>query len=42
MQILVNSGEKQQNVVHHVTMLYYFDIQSYEKFKEEGMDFSVE
>ena len=42
MKLLVDSGEKQQNVAHRAAKLYKFDIQVYEKLKEEGLNFRIE
>jgi 8-oxo-dGTP diphosphatase len=42
MKLLVDSGEKQQNVAHRAAKLYQFDIQVYEKLKEEGLNFRIE
>ncbi len=42
MELLVDSGEKQQNVAHRAAKLYQFDIQVYEKLKEEGLNFRIE
>lgn len=42
MELLIDSGEKQQNVAHRAAKLYQFDIQVYEKLKEEGLNFRIE
>ena len=42
MELLINSGEKQQNVAHRAAKLYQFDIQVYEKLKMEGLNFRIE
>ena len=42
MELLINSGEKQQNVAHRAAKLYQFDIQVYEKLKKEGLNFRIE
>jgi 8-oxo-dGTP diphosphatase len=42
MKLLVDSGEKQQNVAHRAAKLYQFDIQMYKKLKEEGLNFRIE
>jgi 8-oxo-dGTP diphosphatase len=42
MELLVDSGEKQQYVAHRAAKLYQFDIQVYEKLKEEGLNFRIE
>lgn len=42
MKLLVDSGEKQQNVAHRAAKLYKFDILVYEKLKEEGLNFRIE
>lgn len=42
MGLLVDSGEKQQNVAHRAAKLYQFDIQVYEKLKDEGLNFRIE
>lgn len=42
MKLLIDSGEKQQKVAHRAARLYYFDIQVYEKLKEEGLNFRIE
>ena len=42
MELLVDSGEKQQNVAHRAAKLYQFDIQVYKKLKEEGLNFRIE
>ena len=42
MELLVDSGEKQQKVAHRAAKLYQFDIQVYEKLKREGLNFRIE
>ncbi len=42
MNLLVDSGEKQQKVAHRAAKLYQFDIQVYQKLKEEGLNFRIE
>ncbi len=42
MELLVDSGKKQQNVAHRAAKLYQFDIQVYEKLKNEGLNFRIE
>lgn len=42
MELLVDSGKKQQNVAHRAAKLYQFDIQVYEKLKKEGLNFRIE
>ncbi len=42
MKLLIDSGDKQQNVAHRAAKLYQFDIQVYEKLKEEGLNFRIE
>jgi len=42
MDLLLYSGEKQQNVAHRAAKLYQFDIQVYEKLKKEGLNFRIE
>lgn len=42
MKLLIDSGEKQQNVAHRAAKLYQFDIQVYQKLKEEGLNFRIE
>lgn len=42
MNLLVDSGEKQQNVPHRAARLYQFDIQVYKKLKKEGLNFRIE
>ena len=42
MELLIDSGEKQQNVAHRAAKLYQFDIQVYEKLKLEGLNFRIE
>lgn len=42
MGLLVDSGEKQQNVAHRAAKLYQFDIEVYEKLKDEGLNFRIE
>lgn len=42
MDLLIDSGEKQQNVAHRAAKLYQFDIQVYQKLKDEGLNFRIE
>ena len=42
MDLLIDSGEKQQKVAHRAAKLYQFDIQVYEKLKMEGLNFRIE
>ncbi|MBA4409939.1 MAG: NUDIX hydrolase [Bacteroidota bacterium] len=42
MELLIDSGQKQQNVAHRAAKLYQFDIQVYEKLKDEGLNFRIE
>jgi len=42
MELLIDSGEKQQNVAHRAAKLYQFDILVYEKLKNEGLNFRIE
>lgn len=42
MELLIDSGEKQQKVAHRAAKLYQFDIQVYEKLKMEGLNFRIE
>jgi len=42
MKLLIDSGEKQQNVAHRAAKLYQFDILVYKKLKEEGLNFRIE
>jgi len=42
MDLLLNTGEKQQNVAHRAAKLYQFDILVYEKLKKEGLNFRIE
>ncbi len=42
MELLIDSGEKQQNVAHRAAKLYQFDILVYEKLKQEGLNFRIE
>jgi 8-oxo-dGTP diphosphatase len=42
MELLVDSGEKQQKVAHRAAKLYQFEIQIYEKLKREGLNFRIE
>ncbi|MFY9153470.1 MAG: NUDIX hydrolase [Prolixibacteraceae bacterium] len=42
MELLIDSGEKQQNVAHRAAKLFQFDIQVYEKLKNEGLNFRIE
>jgi len=42
MELLIDSGEKQQNVAHRAAKLFQFDILVYEKLKNEGLNFRIE
>jgi 8-oxo-dGTP diphosphatase len=42
MKLLVDSGEKQQNVAHRAAKLYQFDVKVYQKLKKEGLNFRIE
>ncbi|HEY3371745.1 MAG TPA: NUDIX hydrolase [Prolixibacteraceae bacterium] len=42
MELLIDSGEKQQKVAHRAARLYQFDRLVYEKLKEEGLNFRIE
>jgi 8-oxo-dGTP diphosphatase len=42
MKLLIDSGEKQQNVAHRAAKLYQFDIRIYNKLKQEGLNFRIE
>lgn len=42
MKLLVDTGEKQQNVSHRAAKLYSFDIAVYQQLKEEGLKFRIE
>ncbi len=42
MELLIDSGEKQQKVAHRAAKLYQFDIQVYQKLKMEGLNFRIE
>ncbi len=42
MELLIDSGEKQQHVAHRAAKLYQFDIHVYEKLKMEGLNFRIE
>jgi 8-oxo-dGTP diphosphatase len=42
MKLMIDSGEKQQKVAHRAAKLYQFDIQVYEKLKEDGLNFRIE
>jgi len=42
MKLLIDSGKKQQHVAHRAAKLYQFDIQVYQKLKEEGLNFRIE
>ena len=41
MGLLVDTNEKQTNVAHRAAKLYSFDIQIYNKLKEEGLNFRI-
>jgi 8-oxo-dGTP diphosphatase len=42
MGLLIDSGKKQQNVAHRAARLFQFDIQVYERLKNEGLNFRIE
>ena len=42
MKLLIDSGEKQQNVAHRAAKLYQFDTLVYEQLKREGLNFRIE
>ena len=42
MDLIIDTGEKQQNVAHRAAKLYRFDIQVYERLKKEGLNFRIE
>lgn len=42
MELLIDTGEKQQNVSHRAARMYRFDIQVYERLKKEGLNFRIE
>ncbi len=42
MELLIDYGEKQQNVAHRAAKYYQFDIQVYERLKMEGLNFRIE
>lgn len=42
MGLLIDTGEKQQNVSHRAAKLYRFDIDVYQQLKEEGLKFRIE
>lgn len=42
MGLLIDSTEKQKNVAHRAAKLYKFDIEVYEKLKNEGLKFRIE
>ncbi|QIA07776.1 NUDIX hydrolase [Draconibacterium halophilum] len=41
MGLLVDTGEKQTNVAHRAAKLYAFDLDVYNKLKEEGLNFRI-
>lgn len=41
MGLLVDTNEKQTNVAHRAAKLYSFDIEIYNKLKEEGLNFKI-
>ncbi|WP_297090649.1 hypothetical protein [uncultured Draconibacterium sp.] len=41
MGLLVDTGEKQTNVAHRAAKLYSFDVEVYDKLKEEGLNFRI-
>jgi 8-oxo-dGTP diphosphatase len=42
MGLLIDSGDKQQNVAHRAAKLYQFDILVYNRLKDEGLNFRIE
>lgn len=42
MKLLIDTGEKQQNVSHRAARMFRFDIQVYETLKKEGLNFRIE
>ncbi|MGQ8336467.1 NUDIX hydrolase [Sunxiuqinia sp. A32] len=42
MGLLIDTGQKQQNVSHRAAKLYKFDINVYERLKNEGLKFRIE
>ncbi|AHW60708.1 8-oxo-dGTP diphosphatase [Draconibacterium orientale] len=41
MGLLIDTGEKQTNVAHRAAKLYSFDLDVYNKLKEEGLNFRI-
>lgn len=41
MQLLVDTNEKQTNVAHRAAKLYSFDVEIYNRLKEEGLNFRI-
>jgi 8-oxo-dGTP diphosphatase len=41
MGLLVDTNEKQTNVAHRAAKLYSFDMETYHKLKEEGLNFRI-
>ena len=41
MELLVDTMEKQQNVAHRAAKLYSFDIETYTRLTEEGLNFRI-
>lgn len=41
MGLLVDTGEKQTNVAHRAAKLYSFDLDIYNRLREEGLNFSI-
>ncbi len=41
MRLLIDTNEKQQNVAHRAAKLYSFDVDIYNKLKEEGLNFRI-
>jgi 8-oxo-dGTP diphosphatase len=41
MDLLIDTNEKQKNVDHRAAKLYIFDLDIYNKLKEEGLNFRI-
>lgn len=41
MDLLVDTNEKQTNVAHRAAKLYSFDVEIYNKLKDEGLNFRI-
>jgi 8-oxo-dGTP diphosphatase len=41
MELLVDTNEKQKNVAHRAAKLYSFDVEIYNRLKEEGLNFRI-